>query len=316
MKEIWRNLKIWQRVLAIIGPLAIIVIIVVAVVTNVLSEPKVKIEFPDGYNIPVDELRGVREYLSGVIESNTEDFDKNMVYVGKARDYKEETDGGSTTATFIVDFDDIRQSYSVAVTWPDPDDGSPNIYISCPLLDSKYPETPCVTEANSSTEIVGYLPYKGKLNDREYSVDMKYDEDKTYLEIEVDACKDKTILNDALVAVKEWISSVNLNQDDYLYYVLPDICNGQAILYDFETDYVQANHAKTNDENVNKVLPYYIPEIFYVYPLVDENNNVVSIKAKVPGCYEYQVEPGKEIVQKYLETYGINYPVEFEYCVE
>ena len=313
MKEIWQNLKKWQKTIIVAIPLAIIVIVIVAVASLVGSEPKVRIEFDEKENIPTSELRNIREYLVGVIKSNTTDFDSSIVYVGKAREYNEQVDGNYTTATFIVDFDDIKESYQVEVTWPNPDDGSPNIIISCPIFDSKYPETPCTTESNSSREIMNFLPYVGKLSGGEtYTVEGEYDDGELYLEVVVDSCGDEAILSAVLEAAKKWITSISLDPDDYLLYVPGDICSKDLIL--IEVPYIQANHAKTSDENVNKYLPYYIPDAFHVYPVVDSDNNVTSIRAEVPGCFEYQRQPGIEQVTSYLSTAGINYPVEFVEC--
>lgn len=316
MREIWKNLKIWQKVALLVGGLLIVVIIVIAVVSIINSEPKVKIEFGVEENIPAEELRGIREYLSGVIKDNTVDFSSGTIYVGKARKYEEEVYSDSTTATFIVDFDDIRQSYLVTVTWPNPDDGSPNISVSCPILDSKYPETECVTEANSSTDIISYLPYEGMLkNGKKYKVEDNYGNGGFYLTVSVDACGDTVLLEGALEAAKEWITSINLNPDDYLFFVPTSICEGIASS-EIPYSYIIANHAKTNDENVNKYLPYFIPNMYNVYPVVDENNNVTKIEAEVSGCTDYQTDPMERAVHDYLDGYGISYPVEFEYCVE
>lgn len=317
MKELLKNLKVWQKTLIILGFLLAIILVVVAVIYANNVEPKVKIVFENTVNIPSDELMAIRKKMVGVIEGNTEAFDDNTIYVGKARGYQEETIDGETTATFVVDFDEIKQSYQVEVTWPNPDDGSPNIYITCPLLDSKYPETKCATEFNSSADIISYLPYSGMLSSgKEYTVIPNYEYGMLYLEIRVDACGDKTILDKTSEAVRDWLNTINFDPDDYVLYVVPNICNGEEIDFDFENDYVRANYAKTNDQNINKILPYYIPHEFYIYPAVDNNNNVTSVKVKVGACREYQIDFAKDFATRYLMANGINYPVEFDECAE
>ncbi|MBR3252870.1 hypothetical protein IKF84_02255 [Candidatus Saccharibacteria bacterium] len=316
LKILMSNLKTWQKVAIPLAILLFLAAIVVGVVVNLPSEPKVKIEFSEGQNIPTGELRKIRENLSGTIERNTENFDKNVTYVGQARDYEEEVDGNTTTAIFIVDFDAIKQSYSVLVTWPDPDDGSPNIYISCPILDSKYPETKCVTEANSSTDLIAYLPYSGSTaSGVGYGIVSGYNDNGLYLTVKVESCGDNKKVEEGIEAAKEWISSLGINPDDYLFFAPTDICNGKTT-EDIPYSYVIANHAKTNDENVNKYLPYFIPNMYNVYPVVDESNNVTTIKAEISGCTDYQADPMEEQVHDYLNGYGISYPVEFEYCVD
>ena len=314
MKEFWKNLKDWQKVGVVLGFLTLIAVIVVAIVAIINSEPKVEISFSEEVDIPGGELKRVRAKLVNVIRNNTIDFDSGIVYKGSARDYTESSVDDFKTANFVVDFDSISESYAVSVTWPNPDDGAPNIIISCPLLNSKYPETPCFTEVNSSSDIVGYLPYSGKLaSGEEYKIVGRYDDNgELYVEVQVNSCGNETIMDMALTAAREWIFKIYLNPDDYLLYVPGDICENDGMMVTYP--YLQANHAKTNDQNVNKFLPYYVPEAYNVYPVVDADNNVVSISAKVPGCYEYQMEPGKEFVRTYLVNHGINYPVEFLEC--
>lgn len=314
MKGFWKNLKKWQKAGVLVGFLILIFIVVISVIlTN--KPPKVKIVFAEKNNIPSGEIAKIQTKLIKVVESNTGKLEDFTTYEGNARDYNEEQVAEEYTASFIVDFDDLEESYRVEVTWPDPDDGLPNIRISCALLAGKYPETPCKTESNSSSELINYLPYIGELGTGEsYKIVGDYDNETFYIEVDVDSCGNEELMNKVLTAAQEWLLSINFDPDDYLIYVPGDICASDGMMDKYP--YLQANHAKTNDQNVNKFLPYYIPEAYNVYPAVDENNNVVSIMAKVPGCYEYQMEPGKEFIMGYLGSKGIDYPVEFLECAE
>lgn len=313
MKEFWKNLKNWQKWGIIGGVLTVIIIVAVAVLVILNSEPNVKINFDQNVSIPGGEIKKIRQKLAKVISNNTENFSSKIEYVGNARDYQESLGSENNMASFIVNFDAISESYAVEITWPVIDENIPNINISCALLNGKYPETPCETEINSSKDIFGYLPYTGKLDSgEEYNIVVGYDNGKMYLSIQVNSCGDTTILNEALLAARKWISSINFNPDDYLLYVPGDICDTELILDTFP--YIQANHVKTNDKNVNQFLPYFIPEAYNVYPVVDEKNNVTSIRARVPGCFEYQMEPGKTFVKEYLNSKGINYQITFEEC--
>ena len=297
MKEFWNNLKDWQRGGILVGVVAVIVIVIVAVMFIIGSEPKVEIVFDEKNNIPSGEIKKVREKLVDVIRNNTENFDSTVVYRGIANNYKETSKDKTNTANFVVDFDSISESYKVSVTWPDPNDGSPNIVISCALLDGKYPETKCMTESNSSSDITGYLPYIGEDADgKKYKISAKYDGGDLYLEI-----KTNGDAGQAVIAAKKWLNSLNFNPDDYLLYIS-------------SKQYLQINHAKTSDANVNKNLPYFMPGVYYVYPVVNDNNQVTSIRARLAGCTDAQTDPEETTVKEYLSSNKINYPVEFEYC--
>lgn len=297
MKEFWKNLKDWQRGGILVGVVAAIVIVVVAVILIIGSEPKVEIVFNEKNNIPSGEIKKIREKLVDVIHNNTKDFDSTVVYRGVASDYKETSKDKTNTANFVVDFDSILESYKVSVTWPDPNDGSPNIIISCALLSGKYPKTACMTESNSSSDITGYLPYIGEdVAGEKYKITANYDGGNLYLEI-----KSNGNIEQAVTAAKEWLKKLDFNPDDYL-------------LYAVSKQYVQVNHAKTKDENVNKYLPYFIPTKYYIYPVVDDNNNITAIHADLGACTDTQVEPAEKMVRDYLSSRNINYPIEFGYC--
>ena len=182
MKEFWKNLKNWQKWGIIGGVLTVIIIVAVAVLVILNSEPNVKINFDQNVSIPGGEIKKIRQKLAKVISNNTENFSSKIEYVGNARDYQESLGSENNMASFIVNFDAISESYAVEITWPVIDENIPNINISCALLNGKYPETPCETEINSSKDIFGYLPYTGKLDSgEEYNIVVGYDNGKMYL---------------------------------------------------------------------------------------------------------------------------------------
>lgn len=295
MKELWKNLKGWQKAGILVGCLILIVIIVVSVVLA-NKPPKVKIVFAEKNNIPGSEIAKIENKLIKVVENNSGKLEDFTTYEGNATNYNEKQNGEKYTANFVVDFDVLKESYKVDVTWPDPNDGSPNIGISCALLAGKYPETPCKTELNSSSELVSYLPYTGELADGEtYKITAKYSGEKMYLEI-----KTSGNIEEAVAAAKKWMQSLGFEPDDYL-------------LYAPSKQYIQINHAKTNDANVNKYLPYFMPGAYDVYPVVD-GGTVTTIHADIAGCTDYQTTPVEEQVTAYLNNSGINYPVEWSYC--
>lgn len=316
MKNFWNNLGKWQKISVILVPLVVALFVAIMIAINIVSEPKVKINFVEKNSIPSNEMMNIRKRMAGVIETNTEDYSDSVVYYGDARDYQEDISDNITTATFIVDFDEIKESYFVTVWWPNLDDDMPNVSISCPIYDSKYPETPCITETNSSLDLVSFLPYTGTLETGEkYEVTAEYNTGDLYLNIKVDACGSLEIVDAAFDAVKRWMTSLNFNPNEYLFYVPTGACDngtGNGLGY----YYAQVNHANTNDANVNAALPYFMPGAFKVYPVVDENNNVTSINAEYVGCTDYQTDPAEDNVTNYLKSKGISYPVNSEYCVE
>lgn len=307
--------------LAVIFASLLAFIVILSIILIKINDPKVKINFSEKTNIPGSELTKIRSNLYGVIRDNSENFDQNKVFEGDARNYQESKKDKTSTATFIVDFNDIKQSYSVSVSWPDPETGAPNIIISCPLLDSKYPETPCKTESNSSTELVSYLPYTKTLSSgEEYIILYKYSNSEPYIEVQINSCGNKTLINTALNEIKEWIKSIHINPEDYKIFAPIDLCDGEAHSSEegdeplIKNVYISGNTLKTKDENINQNLPYFIPNMYNVYPITDQEGNVTSIKAELTGCTDAQTDPMEQEINLYLTSRNINYKVNFEYC--
>jgi len=305
---IWQKLTKNQKIGLVIG--AVVITVVVIIVVAILNiKANVNLKFATKTNIPETELVKVKERLLDVIRTNSSNFDEKATYDGTVREYSENKDGKTTIASFFVDFDKIRQSYTVEVTWPDPNLDSPNIIISCPLADSKFPDTPCLTEVNSSSEIVSYLPYTGTLDSgKEYTVEADYDASILYLKIKIDVCAKSKDATSALESVKEWVSSLNRDANEFTYYLETKNCKN-------DPQYVQVNHAKTNDANVNENLPYFVPNMYKAYPVVDDNGDVTSIKIELAGCTDYQTDPAEQEIKGYLKSKNIKYPIEIEYCV-
>ena len=304
-----------QRIVMCIGVVFLMMTIIIITVSIFKSSPNpnVKLNFSEKNEIPNSELIKIRSKLSRVIQSNTEDFSNNTIYYGNVRNYKKEKQNDYDMVTFVVDFDELRQSYSVIATWPDYDDGAPNIIISCSIRDTKYPETICKTESNSSSDLTSLLPHTGEIDDgKKYEIIYKYSNYKPYLEVRVDSCGDLNIVGAALLSAKGWIESMRLNPDDYLFYAPTTICDNKN--YRVLDNYIQANHANTNDDNVNLNLPYFIPGLVNAYPVVDNEGNVININVELTGCTDYQTDLVEDQVISYLESKKINYPISFSYC--
>lgn len=305
--------------LAIIIGSFITIIVLISVISIIVSEPKVTISFDTKTSIPDGELKNLRSSLYGIIRDNSENFDSNKTFKGTAKNYEENVSEKSGSASFLVDFEDIKQDYFIRITWPDPNDGSPNFSIDCPI-DSLYPETPCKTETTDSSNIDMYLPHDGTTESGlTYTIVGKFYADQYYVEIQANSCGNVSILNEALDSAKDWIKTRNINPEDYTFYTPTNLCDGEAHSSAEGDDFIpqyynQVNKADTTDENVNNSLPLFIPDTYNVYPLVDENKNVTSIKIEIAGCTDFQTKDVEEEILNYLESKNINYPKTFEYC--
>lgn len=219
MRDFWDKLRTWQKITIFFAP--VIILVIIAIILTIVLNPgiNVKISFSEKTNIPSSEMERVREKLMTTIRSNTADFNTHIIYEGEAREYNESEAEGTTTANFIVDFDSVQESYLVSVFWPNTDIGAPNIIISCPLFNFKYPSTICNTESNSSLFIDGYLPYIGKTDSgKKYKLDTAYDKNKNmYLAVQVELGESDVVIKEALDAAKKWVESIGFEVKDFTF---------------------------------------------------------------------------------------------------
>ena len=141
----------------------------------------------------------------------------------------------SNVVDFIVDIEAIRQSYNIHVEWSGDKNftsGYPYVITCVSREDAIYPEFACTDDFTvSDLELVqGSLPYWGETESGyEYMVLSKKDtEDEFYFEIDVNACGDQEIMNEALESAKNWINSFGVSSDDFTYYLPDYLCDGSA----------------------------------------------------------------------------------------
>ena len=308
------------RLVSISSLIFISLIIIISIILINNSKSNINIDTTGTkISVPASEMKRVYNKLSGTIKNNLDDFDENKEYKGTIDQYEEKLGEKKNTATFLVNFDEIKQSYRVNVMWPNAQNMS-DISITCPIQDSKYPDTPCKTEANSTSDISSYLPYYGTLDSgQNYTALYRYTGDKPFIEVDIDSCGDVSLINLALTKFKAFLSEKHFNPKDFNIFAPNSLCDGGAessskTKSTSETFYYTGNPLSTKDQNINNALPFFVPSRYFVYPNTDEQGNITSIHADISGCTAYQATPMEERVKSYLNSHNINYTVEFSYC--
>lgn len=157
--------------------------------------------------------------------------EKSIKAVIRENSYEKFEKNNTTTATFIIDIDDYEQTYKAFIAWKDNTDFPMDITIGCPDSSySKYMDSTCKSSYDISDSIMYYLPYENTISTGEvFTVRQRnyYDGEK-YLEIAINSCGDKKILNEALEKTKQWIYSKHINPDTYKYEMPTHYCPGGA----------------------------------------------------------------------------------------
>lgn len=179
-KNLLDNLTKTQKIAALAVGQALIIVILVLVVQSFTKEKEhVVIEDSGiaGSNMPEEAESFVADNIWEVIKNNVMDNTQSRVddVVIREGTYEEEIlDDGTVQATFIVDIDSLKQSYTVSTGWSKDGKTVYEVIVNCPPMSKmKYPETVCEGMYNNTYSIDAYLPYE-------------YDGDDGYIYIDTD----------------------------------------------------------------------------------------------------------------------------------
>ena len=214
----------------ILGFISFILIIVIISVIIIINTPSTRII--GNNNIPAKELSQLKNQLTTLINNQYNIIDsKNLDIEIREDTYIESNDNDIITTNFLVDIPSIEQTFSIDMSWSEKTKKySADFSISCPSEEqSNYPNSLCITEANSSYDYLSeYLPYYGNINEGSFTISQGYLNNSPTLKISINSCGNKDIQNAAILAAKKYISTISKYPEKYNYYVIPNLCDGEA----------------------------------------------------------------------------------------
>lgn len=233
----FNNLTKKQKTIFTLIPITFISLIIIISILVIQATPnQSKIQNFNELNTTISkkDRDRINKTLTALLQSNYNISDNDTIddiYI-RIDTYKETISNDITTATFIVDINSIQQSFIISLEYSETNKKISNdISISCPTLEqTKYPESTCISEGYSTGELSIYLPFRGTTKSgNEITIKQQYYiSGESYLEISVNSCGDESIQNEALESAKKWVDSLHVNPEDYIYYVIPDLCDGEA----------------------------------------------------------------------------------------
>ena len=213
----------------IFSSISFVVIIIIISIIVILNTSSTKII--GNNNIPKRELSQLKTQLTNFINDRYNTSNKDLNIEIREDTYKESESNGIIAANFLVDIPSIEQTFSVDVSWSKKDKKyNDDFSISCPSEEqSNYPNSICITEANSSYNYLSeYLPYYGDINGKSFTISEGYSDNSPILKVSINSCGNKTIQDAALSAAKEYIRTISKYPEKYNYYVIPNLCDGEA----------------------------------------------------------------------------------------
>ena len=139
--------------LFVAGKIVIVSIIISSLMNHFQSMEYVAMdEYPE--SIPAELRDGLGVQLKNLLVLNAGAKEDDIITATIRKDtYFEKTEEEITTADFIVDVDDFKQSYLVALAWSDTKEISDAITIRCPTrAQSKFPQSFCKSMYDTTTD--------------------------------------------------------------------------------------------------------------------------------------------------------------------
>ena len=166
LRTFWNNLSKAQKIGFLTLVQLFVVVILVLLVQSFMKE-KAYVEMENQsvseYNIPKNAEEFIAENIWSIVSSKVADVSSNDIkdVVIREGTYKEtQNEDGTVSASFIVDIDSLKQTFTVGVGWSK--DGK-TVYepiIDCPPLAlMKYPETVCYGAYHNTYSLDLYLPH-------------------------------------------------------------------------------------------------------------------------------------------------------------
>ena len=219
--------KMWLIVVGIslIVITTIVIVILASRNTQTRYEHMIKVE---GYNeldvsIPLSVREDFGAQLYYLLEQHHElSMDSSEeVAVIRGESLTKDLGGEIKIVSFIVDIDNLQQTYRIVLNWSDTEEVLDNVSIECvSKSESNYPDTECHGMTTSSDSIVYLLPNTLNLKNGQ-KVQLEYgfttSDGKDIVTIVVDSCGDKDLEKNALSAAEEWVESQGFDLDEILF---------------------------------------------------------------------------------------------------
>ena len=154
-----KNLPKRNKLILLFSSLAVVILILVGILIAVYQDYLHQMEIVNVANYPSSLPSDMRDNLEVQLRRllslhfNAPD---DAIIAGTVRDgtYRENTVGGLVTATFILDIDAYKQTYSVIMNWSDTIEVPDGVLISCPETRlMKYPDATCAAMYNDSQDV-------------------------------------------------------------------------------------------------------------------------------------------------------------------
>lgn len=220
------NSKIRKIIIIYVSLIIVVVAIfgLVKLIEFITAVPEVEyvdiVNFSDMTNAPVGYKKVIQEKIWPIIkEAENLGDDVNVVTTIRGDKFKEERKNNNiVTTNFILDVEQFHYSFDVSMSWrTDTEEtlNDPTVIIRCPhYLDVIYTDKKCIAETPIE-QLKRYLPhYEYLSNGSKVAATMKNKNQKSYLNIEVDACGNQVLKDEATQVMRKWMESIYIDSGD------------------------------------------------------------------------------------------------------
>ncbi|MBR2766658.1 hypothetical protein IKD67_01040 [Candidatus Saccharibacteria bacterium] len=225
LRTFWDNLSRAQKI-GLLAIVQLLFIVVLVLLVQSFTREKSHVEIEDQAvaenDIPENAEEFIAENIWSIVSSKVADVSSNDIkdVVIREGTYEEtQNKDGTVSASFIVDIDSLKQTFTVGVAWSK--DGK-TVYepiIDCPPLElMKYPETVCYGAYHNTYSLDLYLPHLVYPENRGKSgvssapnIMITGDQEKKSLNIMVSVCDEERFKKEAW----EYLNTLPIDFSDY-----------------------------------------------------------------------------------------------------
>lgn len=166
LRTFWDNLSKVQKI-GLVAVVQVLVIIILVLLAQSFMAEKSHVEIESGSVSETDMPKKAEDFIAeniwSIIKSRVADVTRNDiddVVIREGTYSAAENEDGSVSASFIVDIDSLKQSFTVSTGWSKDGQTVYETIVDCPPLDQmKYSETVCYGAYHNTYSLDLYLPY-------------------------------------------------------------------------------------------------------------------------------------------------------------
>lgn len=219
-----------SRRMVIVGIAALFLILITIIIIVIINNSKPSYDTISITNFselpttpPEDNVYSLKRRLYGILSDHfsLDHISKPIEATIRPESSMSGTQDGINRITFILDVDQLQQSYNVSLVWSNSAEIYEDTFLECTRRDeSKYPDVLCYGTYYNSDSPELYLPYDGKTPSRSaFTASFSHTDSlgNDHISVLLHSCDDPDLKSEAVSATKDYLESSGFDPDKFIY---------------------------------------------------------------------------------------------------